>query len=141
MPTPEHSLDDLLREGLPLRRPISEHPIGYLRIRQLPYPVRYHLASEADPVVTNEQRPARFLVTPDLAGGKTLSVYIWEGVPEDFREVLLAHELVEASLVLRGVAPEAAHTRAVAAHHAYARRHLSAARADDFLSWQRHYAR
>lgn len=86
---------------------------------------------------TNQERPAEYAMTPNTGGGESLSVWIWEGVPEKFKEILLYHEITEADLVLnQGVLRKDAHKAAVNSHMQYANEFLNKEDYDEFVAWQ-----
>lgn len=85
--------------------------------------------------------PASFQMTPDIVPNGveptyTLSVWIWEGVPANFKEVVLFHELTEGWAANKGMDPDAAHELAVRAHLAYAKSFLSEENFATFKEWQ-----
>jgi len=86
----------------------------------------------------NAEYPADFAVTQDShGGGESLSIWIWEGVPQKFKEVLLHHELIEADLKLnQGLPQKEAHKTAFDSHMQYAKEYLSQEGYDEFIQWQ-----
>ena len=59
----------------------------------------------------------------------TLGITMWDGVPEKFRPVLVAHEL-------REVGDGHSHEEAVEYHMGYARKFLSPEDLSEFMEWQ-----
>lgn len=108
--------------------------IGYLDYKG--FRVRYNVATETQDDI-NASEPANHAWTPDTGGGKTLSIWVWEGVPQKFREILLQHELIEADLKLNQNRPKAeAHKAAFEYHMRYAKEHLNEEDYKEFLEWQ-----
>ena len=116
---------------------VENEAIGYLDFGRLPYKVRYNFESDTDLEITNEKQPARYLITQNIGGGKTLSVYVWKHVPKEFKEILLLHEMSEAEFIFVDYLPKMdAHDKAVKIHMDYAKKHLSKNKFKEFVDWQ-----
>ncbi len=102
--------------------------------------VRYVLDDPEEPNGTGPSKPAFFMFTQDYGYGATtedtLSVWIWEGVPKKFKEILLYHELMEGYYSQLGVEHPRSHELAKKSHLAYAKQFLSAEDLNEFLEWQ-----
>ena len=103
---------------------------------RIPYDIHIELKTPKSSVV-DEERPAHYSVTPNIGGGHSLSVWVWDRVPKNFVNVLLYHELKEAEFLLAdGLSKEEAHNNAAELHIAYASRFLSQKDFQRFLRWQ-----
>ena len=77
------------------------------------------------------------IVDDMIGGGKSLSIYVHESVPLEFKEFILFHELIEAELALvDGVGLTDAHQQAVDETDKYARKHMSKEEFEGFKEWQ-----
>lgn len=120
---------------LPPRLEFKE-PEGWYRYGRIPYKIYYSTNNEGKELV-DERNPGSFGVTPDLPGpGDSLSIWIHESVPKEFKDIVMFHELTEAELVLaNGIDHKEAHRRSVAATEQYARTNLSQKEFDEFQIW------
>lgn len=117
------------------RLPVLQEGFNYLD--SMPLPV-YLSTQDFEDALINSRRPAYYKITPNLGcAGISLSIWLWDGIPNEFREILLYHELVEAKLILRGdVDDYEAHNAALEKHCAYARKFLTAEKFEKFIAWQ-----
>jgi len=130
----KYSLDSLIEE-----LPYFDNPRGFMRYGNIPYKVYRNLKQPASNLI-NEDAPAKFKLTSDTGGGVSLSVWVWEGVPADFCNVLFYHELKEAEFIFADrLSKEEAHKKAVPLHMAYAKKFLSKSTYQNFLKWQANY--
>ena len=133
----EDNLDSLMEEIEEL--PTFENPRGFMRYGRIPYKIFRSLENPAGSMV-NEETPVRYRITPDTGGGQSLSVWVWEGVPADFRNTLFYHELKEAEFRFAdGLSRDESHTMAVPLHMAYAKKFLPEDKFQQFLEWQSQY--
>ena len=110
---------------------------GWYRYRQIPYKIFYSLEHPTGTLV-DDKNPGKYKVTPDTGGGHSLSIWIHEGVPTEYKDIIMHHELIEAELVLsEGLSIEEAHQQAVTQTEAYAKTHLSAEEYENFIEWQK----
>ena len=110
---------------------------------RIPYKIYRSLECETCDVI-NEQTPARYGLTSDLVLGggssESLSIRLWKGIPRDYREILLYHELKEAEFqFVDGLPEEESHRKAVLYHMEYAKRFLPEDKFQQFLEWQSHH--
>ena len=128
-------------EQWPLERlelDLSEDALNYFQFRGIN--VLCELHDESDDM--GPKHPASFDMTPNksMSGnefGETLSVWVWEGVPSKFKEVLVYHEVVEGySRYIGQMKGDEAHQAAQKAHNAYAKEFLSAEDLAEFEAWQ-----
>ncbi len=111
-----------------------EESIGYFDYKG--FRVRYNVATETQDD-TNAEEPANHALTPNTGGGETLSIWVWEGVPQKFKEILLQHELIEADLMLNQKRLKSeAHKAAWESHMQYAKEHLNRKDHEEFIKWQ-----
>ncbi len=116
--------------------PIFENPKGFMSYGKIPYKIFRSLEQPAGAMV-NQETPAKFKVTPDTGGGLSLSIWIWEGTPSEFRDILFYHELKEAEfLFVDGLSKDEAHKKAVSLHMTYAKKFLPEDKFREFLEWQ-----
>ena len=102
----------------------------------LPYRVRYVFDMPADPDI-NENTPAKYIITPNTNGGFSLTVWLWEGIPDDFKYVPFYHELKQAEFeFVKHFSKIEAHEKAIPYHMAYAKKFLSKDKFTEFLNWQ-----
>src|SRR3989338_381406 len=114
-----------------------EKPKGWYRYGKIPYKIFYSTVHPAGSLV-DEKNPGRFRVTPDTGGGLSLSIWVHEGVPVEYKDIVMYHELTEAELVFaEGLSEDEAHKQAVIQTEAYARSHLSSEELENFISWQK----
>ena len=129
-------------EQWPLERlelDLSEDAVNYFEFRGMNVLCELHDKSED----VGPRHPAMYAMTQDISresgkpGGETLSVWVWEGVPGKFKEVLTYHELIEgySRKKERMDYPEA-HQAAKKAHNTYAKQFLSAEDLTEFETWQ-----
>ncbi len=123
--------------------PPFEDPVDWLQYGRIPYKIRYNLEESAGELV-NRKYPALYRITPDMSPGGTddesLSIWIWRGIPRDFRNILFYHELKEAEFRFAdGLSRNDSHKKAAALHRAYAEKFLSKNRFNEFLKWQSQY--
>jgi len=112
----------------------SNESIGYFDFKG--FHVRYNVNTETQDDI-NQENPANFALTPNTSGGQTLSIWIWEGVPQKFKEILLHHELTEADLMLnQRLSKQEAHRVAFKAHMQYARETMDHEDYGEFIRWQ-----
>ena len=96
--------------------------------------------NEAEFLSVGEKRPAAFKITTDVSPdrkstGHTVSIWMWEGVPKKFREIVLYHELTEYLFLRAGSDRTMAHEKATLAHAQYARQFLSSEDQAEFFEW------
>ncbi len=118
----------------------KRNPNGFMRFGRIPYKIYRALKCSGDDIVS-EKNPACYRITSDSHGGEeSLSVWIYKGVPEDFRNILFYHELKEAEFKFSdGLSREESHKRAVSFHIAYAKKFLPEDKFNEFLEWQSKY--
>ena len=128
-------------EQWPLERlelDLSEDAVNYFEFREMNVLCELHDKSED----VGPRHPAMYAMTQDrhLTGnepGETLSVWVWEGIPGKFKEVLTYHELIEGySRAKKRMEADEAHQTAKKAHNAYAKQFLSAEDLAEFETWQ-----
>ena len=134
-------LDTLMEEVKEL--PHFENPIGWMQYGRIPYKIRYNLEQPAGTLV-NRKTPALYKVTPDQnldgSSSESLSIWVWRGVPRDFRNILLYHELKEAEFRFAdGLPKDESHKKAIPFHMAYAKKFLPESRFTEFQKWQSRY--
>ncbi|MBT6034017.1 MAG: hypothetical protein HOJ15_01965 [Candidatus Jacksonbacteria bacterium] len=132
--SPEQSHHDVEAENLD-RLHLESSP-GWLRYGRIPYKIYYNL--DCGSALVGEERLGAYNVTKDFGGGgKSLSIYVHESVPLEFKEFILFHELIEAELALvDGVGLTDAHQQAVDETDKYARKHMSKEEFEGFKEWQ-----
>jgi len=113
---------------------------GWYKYERLPYKVHYNLKSSTDDDL-NEKNPGQFILTqdsgPGASGEKSLSIFIHESVPKEYRDIVFFHELVEAEFSLvDGLDKPMAHQKAVQQTEEYAKSHLSEEDFQKFREWQ-----
>jgi hypothetical protein len=131
-----------------LEKLVIKESVGWIpSFGDIPYKVRYNLDTPegefSDPKGTqllqlNARSPGINIVTQDLPGpGFSLSVFIYEGTPEKYKEIVLYHELVEAHFFyeLKGNRRDA-HIQACKMHEQYVREYFPDIAAE-FLNWSR----
>ena len=107
-----------------------------LQFGRIPYKLYFELNYPSSNMV-DEKRPGRFMVTPDRGGGKSLSIFIHESVPAEFKDCVAFHELTEAELVyVDRVEIDQAHLQATVEEEKYARRHLTEEELEKFVQWR-----
>jgi len=135
------NLDSLSEEIEEL--PHFENPTEWIQYGRIPYKIRCSLEYPAGALV-NRGVPALNKLTPDLnldgVADHSLSIWVWRGIPREFKDVLLYHELKEAEFRFGdGFSREAAHKKAIILHIAYARKFLPKDKFHKFLKWQSQY--
>ena len=131
LPNQDPSADNLERLEL--------EPFGWYSHPRIPYKIHYNLnCPESDS--GEKGPPGEFMVTPDLnadgSGGESLSIFVSESVPEEFKEVVFFHELREAELTFAdGLDEPQAHAQAVVETEEYAKKFLPADQFAKFLEW------
>ena len=132
-----NDLDSIIAEIDEL--PTFESPIGFMYYGRIPYKIRYVTDMSTDWEI-NQERPAKFIVTEDTGGGCSLTIWLWNGIPEHFKPVVLYHELKEAEFAMAdGLSKGESHKRAVQFHMAYAKKFLPDDKFRQFLEWQSRY--
>ncbi len=130
--SPEQQPDELEPQRL-----LFEKPKGWYRYGKIPYKIFYSLEHPTGSLV-DEKNPGKYRVTHDSGGGVSLSIWIHEGVPSGYKDIIMHHELIEAELVFaEGLSTEDAHQQAVTQTEAYAKTHLSAEKYENFIEWQK----
>jgi hypothetical protein len=123
--------------------PTFESPRGFMRYGRLPYKVRYAIDMPTDSDI-NQEMPAKYLLTGDTGGGFSLTIWLWDEIPEEFKPVILYHELKEAEFKFAdGLSRDESHKKAIPLHMAYAKKFLPEDKFQQFLEWQslfEHYA-
>jgi len=103
---------------------------------RIPYEV-YYMTDCPSGAMVDEKTPGRFKVTQNSGGGESLSIFIHESVPAEFKDVIAFHELREAELVLAdGIDENQAHQQATTETEEYARKHLNKEELEKFVEWQ-----
>src|SRR3546814_91597 len=128
-------------EEWPLERlelDLNEDAVNYFPFRGMNVLCELHdKTADAGP-----KHPAMYAMTQDRPRegnepGETLSIWVWEGVPSKFKEVLTYHELIEGySRYAERIDRDEAHQTAKKAHNAYAQQFLSAEDLAEFEAWQ-----
>lgn len=112
-----------------------EQAHGWYEYGRIPYKIFYMLECP-DPLV-DAKTPGKYHVTPDSDGGESLSIFIHESVPAEFKDVVAFHELREAELVYAdGINQDQAHQQATTETEEYAKNHLTKEEFDKFVEWQ-----
>ncbi len=99
------------------------------------YKIFYML--ECPDSLVNAKSPGKYKVTPNSGGGESLSIFIHESVPAEFKDVVAFHELREAELVYADkIEQDRAHQQATTETEKYARKHLANEEFEKFIEWQ-----
>lgn len=111
---------------------------GMTTYGRIPYKIWYDLNSTTDTgTIVNEKSPATYMITPDLGGGRSLSVFVHESVPVEFKDAVVFHEFREAELVLAdGMSISEAHQQTVKETDEYAKKYLREDEYEKFIKWQ-----
>lgn len=118
------------------KRLYFEQPTGWYKHERIPYKIFYALDCPTC-VMVDEKTPGKFKITPDSGGGESLSIFIHESVPVEFKDVVAFHELREAELVYAdGIDREQAHQQATTETEKYAKKHLTEEEFEKFTEWQ-----
>lgn len=113
-----------------------EQQQGWYRYGRIPYKIFYALNCPSGTMV-DEKTPGKFKVTPDSGGGESLSIFIHESAPVEFKDIVAFHELREAELVYAdGVKIDEAHQQVTTETEDYAKNHLSKEEFEKFIEWQ-----
>lgn len=108
--------------------------------------ISYNMTNPADETC-NEKTPGEWMETPslNLTGGDgriSLSIWVYGGVPEKFKKIILYHEVTEGLLALKYLKnPSEAHQDAQRHHEEYARSHLTREEMEQFSKWNAHLDR
>ncbi len=121
------------------RLPTFENPKGFMRYGRIPYKI-YRSLEHTEGRLVNQDNPGLYRITSDTGRGQSLSIWVWEGVPKDFRDIVFFHELKEAEFVFADqFSLDEAHNKAVQLHTAYARKFLPEDKFTEFIKWQSQY--
>ena len=113
-----------------------EETEGWYEYGRIPYEI-YYMTDCSSGEMVDEKTPGRFKVTANSGGGESLSIFIHESVPAEFKDVVAFHELREAELVYAdGVERNQAHQQATTETEEYARKHLIKEEFEKFIEWQ-----
>lgn len=114
-----------------------EESSGWYEFGRIPYKIYYMLSCPSTDLI-DEKHPGGFDLTADLGGGgRSLSIWIHESVPDEFKDIVMFHELREAELRYADeLDKNGAHRQAVSETEAYARQHLNEEKLAKFLEWQ-----
>lgn len=109
---------------------------GWYQYDDIPFNIYYQFNCPEGSMVS-AAHPAAFGITPNMEEGHSLSVWLHESVPENFRDIVMYHELTEAQVrYATGLEKEAAHEYAVQKTLEYARTHLSEQEFKEFEAWE-----
>ncbi|MEE9525156.1 MAG: hypothetical protein V3V78_00935 [Candidatus Woesearchaeota archaeon] len=112
---------------------------GDIDLDWLPHKVHFDFNSDIDSII-KEDIPAAFKITPDTGGGRSISVWLWKEIPEEYKPVLFFHELTEAMYsFVHGYSKRKSHDLAIIAHMAYAKKYLYEEEFTDFCAWQEQF--
>ena len=68
----------------------------------------------------------------------SLSIWVYDGAPKVYKDIVMFHELTEAELMFAdGIPKNEAHSQAVARTEAYAKTHLTPEEFENFITWQK----
>lgn len=114
---------------------------GYMNYGKIPYKIHYQSRSNDNKFI-NHRNPACFRITQDLllSGEKncSLSVWIHKTVPEEFIDIVMYHELVEAELIFnRGISRENAHKHAASLEDQYVEKFYDKEKLQRLKEWRR----
>ncbi|OGG22386.1 hypothetical protein A3D03_05005 [Candidatus Gottesmanbacteria bacterium RIFCSPHIGHO2_02_FULL_40_13] len=113
-----------------------EKPKGWYRYGKIPYKIFYSLEHPTGSLV-DDKNPGKFRVTPDTGGGYSLSIWVHEAVPAEYKDIVMHHELIEMELIFSGGRQEETHQQAVVKTESYAKTHLSPEEYENFTRWQK----
>ena len=138
-PEPEAEVEKEIEVKIP-ERLVLEDQEGWLSLDDYPYKIYYETCLKTCDTVAgriDDITPARWELTPD-SNRKSRSVSIWlhESIPVDFRDIVMFHELLEAELNLwRGLNEEDAHNRAETETQQYAEKNLGEEDLKKYNQW------
>lgn len=97
---------------------------GWYKYGRIPYKIYYVLDYPTGTMV-DEKTPGKYKVTPDSTGSESLSIFMHESVPAEFKDIIVFHELREAELVFAdSMEIGEAHQQATTETKAYTKKHL-----------------
>jgi hypothetical protein len=110
---------------------------GFMQYGEIPHKIYFQTGSETCDLV-DARNPASHMVTPDLGGGMSLSVWLHESVPNQYIDNVMYHELVEAELGFRhGISNGRAHRHAVQLEYEYVEKFYGKEKLAELKEWQK----
>tara|TARA_Y100000310_G_C20291839_1_gene627574 strand:- start:106 stop:588 length:483 start_codon:yes stop_codon:yes gene_type:complete len=110
---------------------------GFMHYSRIPLKIYFQTGSETFDLI-NARNPAAHMVTPDLGGGQSLSVWVHESVPTQYVDNVMYHELVEAELGFNhDISNGEAHKHAVQLEYQYVEKIYGKEKLAELKNWQR----
>jgi len=104
---------------------------------KIPYKIYFETGSETCNLV-DARNPASYMVTPNLGGGMSLSVWLHESVPNQYIDNVMYHELVEAELIFNhSISNREAHRHAVQLEEQYVKKFYGKEKLAELKRWQK----
>jgi hypothetical protein len=117
------------------KRLLFKELTGWYKYGKIPYKIFYSMECRKGSSL-NEKNPGYWAITQDLGGGDSLSVYVFEDVPQEYKDIIMYHELTEAELVfVGGLQKKEAHSQAVIKTEIYAKSFLPKEAFEKFSEW------
>ncbi len=124
-------------------RLVFEEPIGWYQYGKIPLRIRYNIETPTSDKI-NERNPGLNQLTPDLKISSkqpsiSLSVWVHESVPANFKDIVMFHELKEAELLIYeyGWESKKSHEEAKRLTQIYAKTYLTEDKFAEFIEWQK----
>lgn len=115
-----------------------QQPEGWYKYGKIPYKIYYTLECPTADLPINEKDPGKAMLTPDIGGGMSLSIFVHESVPSEYKDIVAFHELKESELRFADdMDIDQAHQQAVIETDKYARGHLTSEEFEEFVDWQK----